>query len=92
MVRRDKNYSDDTFTTGTDLINTGEYSQTEKNHIFDLAGNLEEWTTEADSSDGRVSRGGVYGNLGSEVPASGRGDISPDNTYDNVGFRVALYL
>ena len=50
------NYTDDTFNT-TGLINTGEYSQTEANHIFDLAGNLREWTTEAYDTDDRVTRG-----------------------------------
>ena len=53
------NYTDDTFTTGSELINTGEYSQTEKNNIYDLAGNLEEWTTEANSTSDRVGRRGV---------------------------------
>ena len=86
------NYTDDTFTTGTVLINTGEYNETEKNHIFDLAGNLWEWTTEAYSSAGRVSRGGDCYNLGSEYPASCRNDSNPDGTGDYLGFRVALYL
>ena len=51
------NYRNDTFSNTTSLINTGEYSETEVNHIFDLAGNLSEWTTEAYSADHRVSRG-----------------------------------
>ena len=50
------NYKDDTFTNTTGLINTGNFSQTEKNHIFDLAGNLCEWTTEAYSTFNRVYR------------------------------------
>ena len=51
------NYSDDEFSNTTGLINTGEYDETEKNHIYDLAGNLREWTTEAYSTNGRVGRG-----------------------------------
>ena len=51
------NYYDDTFSNTTGLINTGEYNQTEKNHIYDLAGNLEEWTTEANNSSNRGDRG-----------------------------------
>ena len=86
------NYKDDTFTNTTGLINTGNFSQTEKNHIFDLAGNLWEWTTESSSSDLRVSRGGNYNNSGSELPASGRISLGPDSTVDGLGFRVALYL
>ena len=51
------NYADDEFSNTTGLINTGEYGETEKNHIYDLAGNLYEWTTEADDTDFRVDRG-----------------------------------
>ena len=51
------NYSDDEFSNTTGLINTGSMDETEKNHIFDLAGNLAEWTTEADDTDNRVYRG-----------------------------------
>ena len=51
------NYSDDEFSNTTGLINTGECGETEKNHIYDLAGNLSEWTTEAHTSTDRVYRG-----------------------------------
>ena len=51
------NYSDDTFSGTTSLINTGFMTQTEANNIYDLAGNLWEWTTEAVNTDNRVFRG-----------------------------------
>ena len=51
------NYRDDTFSGTTSLINTGSMPETEKNHIYDLAGNLWEWTTEASGTAYRVSRG-----------------------------------
>ncbi len=51
------NYRDDEFSNTTGLINTGEYDKTEKNHIYDLAGNLWEWITEASNTNGRVNRG-----------------------------------
>ena len=51
------NYADDSFPGTSSLINTGSMEQTEKNNIYDLAGNLEEWTTEADSTGYRVTRG-----------------------------------
>ena len=51
------NYEDDTFSGTTGLINTGSMEETERNHIFDLAGNMSEWTTEAKNVDGRVVRG-----------------------------------
>ena len=50
------NYKDDTFSNTDKLINTGELGQTEKNHIYDLAGNLEEWTTEVHSTGNSVTR------------------------------------
>ena len=51
------NYSDDIFSYATRLNNTGAFAVTQKNHIYDLAGNLREWTTEADSTSDRVNRG-----------------------------------
>ena len=86
------NYSDDTFSETIGLINTGLKSETEKNHIFDLAGNVEEWTTEAVSSDDRVNRGGGYNYTGSSGPCSSRDDNSPGYTISLLGFRLALYL
>ena len=51
------NYSDDEFSNITGLINTGKYDETKRNNIYDLAGNLREWTTEANNTTGRVIRG-----------------------------------
>ena len=86
------NYSDDEFENSEGLQNTGSIPQTEKNHIFDLAGNVEEWTTEAYSSDYRVLRGGYYNDTGSSYPCSSRLNGSLDGTGSRVGFRLALYL
>ena len=86
------NYSDDEFENSEGLQNTGSIPQTEKNHIFDLAGNVDEWTTEAKSSDYRVFRGGDFYNTGSSDPCFNCNYDSPDRTYSNLGFRLALYL
>lgn len=87
------NYSDDTFSNTTGLINTGKFNQTEKNHIYDLAGNLEEWTTETDSTTSdRVRRGGRYGKPGSNILASDRRSDSPSPSPVSAGFRVTLYV
>ena len=51
------NYRDDTFSGTTSLINTGSMPQTRVNNIYDLAGNLFEWTTEANNTGNGVIRG-----------------------------------
>ena len=51
------NYRDDSFPGTTSLINTGSMPQTRVNNIYDLAGNLWEWTTEANITGDRVPRG-----------------------------------
>ncbi len=61
-------------------------------NIYDLAGNVYEWTMEAYSSDSRVNRGGPYRALGSVTPASYRNGYRPGTTGGSFGFRVALYL
>ena len=61
-------------------------------NIYDLAGNVFEWTMEADSTGDRVFRGGGYDGSGSVFPASARGHDYPDYYYVDIGFRVALYL
>lgn len=86
------NYYDDTFSGTTSLINTGAFEQTKANNIYDLAGNVREWTTEALDTSNRVNRGGNYGNYGSDSPSSNRTGNSPSYTGNNLGFRLALYL
>ena len=87
------NYGDDTFSGTDDLINTGSMKETERNHIFDLAGNVWEWTTEVESSGTRLFRGGGYDATGFASFCSDRASIgSPDGTDYGVGFRLALYL
>ena len=62
-------------------------------NIYDLAGNVEEWTMEAYSDNCRVQRGGFYPAPGSSLPASMRSYNSPvGDGNDDIGFRVALYL
>ena len=63
------------------------------NNIYDLAGNVFEWTMEANSTGYRVVRGGGFYGSGSDIPASYRGVSNPDGDgSDDLGFRVALYL
>lgn len=89
-----------------DLLTTGVSRETEKYHIFDLAGSLWEWTeedsryrntdldkTDQDGTQYRVSRGGSYGNTSSGSPAcyrNGTGTVSW--TSYSIGFRAVLYI
>ena len=54
-------------------------------NIYDLAGNVWEWTYEAYSSY-RIYRGGIYSNDGDNYPVSYRNGSNPSLTYDYVGF------
>ena len=63
------------------------------NNIYDMAGNVWEWTTENCTLYGisyLVNRGGYYSDSGSDVPAAYR--INNNDIADNcIAFRVVLY-
>lgn len=62
------------------------------NNIYDLAGNIFEWTMESVDNSRRVFRGGYYNDTGLYYPASSRGSNFPTNGTMLYGFRVTLYL
>ena len=74
------------------LLTTGASDTFKVKNIFDLAGNVWEWTMEANSSTIRVLRGGDYSSNGSSNPASNRLSDSPADSNNDFGFRSALYL
>lgn len=87
------NYNNDSFSGETTVISyTGKWSQTSANGIFDLAGDLSEWTMENYSSANRVIRGGSYAHSGSDAPAAYRYYALTTDYYASVGFRVVLYV
>ena len=60
-------------------------------NIYDLAGNVWEWTSEADSSY-FINRGVSYGSDGRVYPVSYRDRNNASRTFGNLGFRPRLYI
>ena len=65
------------------VLNTGITTFTMANNIYDLAGNCDEWTQEADDAGSRAPRGGNYRNFGSSSPDSYRISNYPDEDGDS---------
>ena len=74
--------------TGIDL--NGGKNQVKK--IYDLAGNVSEWTMESCNTNYRVDRGASYYTAGSSYPASSRGNDGPSGSDGSIGFRPTLFL
>lgn len=74
------------------LLTTGASNATSLQNIYDIAGNVHEWTLEFfDDSLPCVGRGGSYISDGSIYPAKYR-DWSDINNYNtNIGFRIGLW-
>ena len=71
---------------------TGAKDEYNIKNIYDLAGNVYEWTMESCYTNVRVYRGGYYSSSGSDSPSSLRNFGSPDIAYSRFGFRTTLYL
>ena len=76
----------------TFLLTTGASDTFKAKNIFDLAGNVNEWTMEANDSTDRVIRGGNCSSSGSGLPASSCNYSFPTTHVGLIGFRSALYL
>ena len=61
-------------------------------NIYDLAGNVREWTSEKAGSSDFIYRGGSYDDDGSGDPVSYRGYTYAFSTDVGIGFRLRLYI
>ena len=75
------------------LLTTGADESFSLMNIYDIAGNVWEWTLEKTSHGYSpcAGRGGSCYDNGSYTPASNRGGSTTSDSFDNLGFRVSLY-
>ena len=75
------------------LLTTGADSSFSVQNIYDIAGNVSEWTLEWTSSTGYscTFRGGSYIYNGSNIPAANRSNSGTTNGYNSIGFRLSLW-
>ena len=73
-------------------IPTGSAEYTKANNIYDLAGNVRDWTMEAYSTNFWVYRGGDYDVVGDINPADIRSFYVPTGSSIYYGCRSALYI
>ena len=73
-------------------IPTGSAEYTKANNIYDLVGNVRDWTMEAYSTNYRVCRGGDYSLNGGNYPADNRSYSYPTYSLNYYGCRSALYI
>ena len=73
-------------------IPTGSNSSYAVNNIYDMAGNVLDWTLEAYFTAFRVMRGGHYNDTGLPYPASYRYCIDPETSPSDYGCRSTLYV
>ena len=73
----------------SNATNTGYY---QIKNIYDLAGNVYEWTMESYNTRFRETRGGGYTASGSGMPSSIRANRNPSTGISYIGFRICLFI
>jgi hypothetical protein len=82
------------FTTrsGNYIMTTGALQKANLCNIYDMAGNMSEWTMEGEFSNYREVRGGYSNVDGTDRPVSNRYGFNPTIVYAGFGFRPSLYI
>ncbi len=78
--------------TGRLELATGASDDFKAYNLYDVAGNMWEWTTEQSTDNHTVLRGGSFINDGSDDPASRSHGVGVGGTGISFGFRVVLYM
>lgn len=74
------------------LLKIGCVDAWEANNIYDLAGNVDEWTQESLGNSRRTKRGGSCRDGGVNCPVSARTNRSASNESEYTSFRAAIYI
>lgn len=74
------------------VVKTGSREERCTNNIYDLSGNVDEWTQEQNGSSYCVVRGGSCDYYGDGYPVAYRSCSHSNVDFDDVGFRAALYI
>ena len=83
--------SDDTDSSTSEPALTGNSENYKVKNVFDLAGNVREWTLEGSYTSSRVFRGGYYENDSNNIGGGERPLGLPDFNYSRTGTRATLY-
>lgn len=83
--------------TGIGNYKTGGKQTTGNNNyqiknIYDLAGNVKEWTMEQNGENGKIARGGSYQEQGDTNSVAVRSINNGGTESNDTGYRIALYL
>ena len=75
------------------LLTTGGTEQSKVMNIYDIAGNVYEWTLEKtpNTYEPCVTRGGLFNDTGSYRPAAEHGGSSSGHSFYSIGFRVSIF-